>query len=102
MEVAGRKGTVTVDQDEDPSHFNEEKLRQLAPAFGQNGTVTAGNASSVNDGAAAVVVLSRAAAKELGVEPQARILGLCHRLARAGVVYLGSHRGRSNLLENSG
>jgi len=56
VEVAGRKGTVTVTQDEGPARFNEAKLRGLAPAFGAGGSVTAGNASSINDGAGAVVV----------------------------------------------
>lgn len=71
---AGRK-QVTVAEDEEPQRFNEDKLRQLRPAFGKEGTVTAGNASSINDGAAAVVVLSADKAKELEVQPQARILG---------------------------
>jgi acetyl-CoA C-acetyltransferase len=75
VEVADRKGTVTVDRDEELSRFNEEKLRALRPAFGKEGTVTAGNASSVNDGAAAIVVLSAEKTRELGVKPQARILG---------------------------
>ncbi len=69
------KQTVTVAEDENPKRFNEEKLRQLRPAFGEKGTVTAGNASSINDGAAAVVVLSRAKAEQLGIRPQAKILG---------------------------
>jgi acetyl-CoA C-acetyltransferase len=71
------KGTVTVAQDENPGKFNQDKLRQLRPAFGKEGTVTAGNASSINDGAAAVVVLSAEKARSLGVRPQARILGYC-------------------------
>jgi acetyl-CoA C-acetyltransferase len=75
VEIVGRKGTVKVEADEEPGRFNEEKLRALKPAFEKDGTVTAGNASSVNDGAAAVVVLSREKAKQLGVKPQARILG---------------------------
>jgi acetyl-CoA C-acetyltransferase len=75
VEVSSRQGTVTVDRDEGPSRFNEEKLRSLQPAFGKTGTVTAGNASSINDGAAAVVVLSAKKAAQLGVKPQARILG---------------------------
>jgi acetyl-CoA C-acetyltransferase len=66
---------VTVADDEEPTRFNEEKLRALRPAFGKEGTVTAGNASSINDGAAAVVVLSEEKAEALGVTPQARILG---------------------------
>jgi acetyl-CoA C-acetyltransferase len=75
VEISSRKGTVTVAKDEEPTRFNEEKLRKLSPAFGEGGTVTAGNASSINDGAAAVVVLSADKARELGVKPQAKILG---------------------------
>jgi len=75
VDVPSRQATVTVDRDEGPSRFNEEKLRSLQPAFGKTGTVTAGNASSINDGAAAVVVLSAKKAGQLGVKPQARILG---------------------------
>lgn len=75
VEIAGRKGPTVVNIDEEPTRFNEEKLRALKPAFGGQGTVTAGNASSVNDGAAAIVVLSEGKVKELGVQPQARVLG---------------------------
>lgn len=75
VQAPAGKTTVQVAEDENPKKFNEEKLRQLKPAFGKDGTVTAGNASSVNDGAAAVVVLSAEEAKRLGVTPQARILG---------------------------
>lgn len=71
---AGRE-VVTVTEDENLKKFNEEKLRKLRPAFGGEGTVTAGNASSINDGAAAVLVLSGAKVRELGIKPQARILG---------------------------
>jgi acetyl-CoA C-acetyltransferase len=75
VEVPAGKATATVSEDETPRKFNEEKLRQLRPAFGKEGTVTAGNASSINDGAAALVVLSPGKAHALGVRPQARILG---------------------------
>ncbi len=75
VEVANHKGSVTVDRDEEPARFNEQKLRKLRPAFDKSGTVTAGNASSVNDSAAAVVVLSRQKLDQLGVRPQAKILG---------------------------
>ena len=75
VEVKAGKETVIVSEDENLKKFNEEKLRKLRPAFGDKGTVTAGNASSINDGAAAVVVLSGDKVKELGVKPQARILG---------------------------
>ncbi|MGD0768783.1 MAG: thiolase family protein [Tepidisphaeraceae bacterium] len=75
VQAPAGKATVQVAEDENPKKFNEEKLRQLKPAFGKDGTVTAANASSVNDGAAAVIVLSAEDAKRLGVTPQARILG---------------------------
>jgi acetyl-CoA C-acetyltransferase len=75
VEVKMGKETVTVSEDENLKKFNEEKLRNLPPAFGAKGTVTAGNASSINDGAAAVIVLSGDKVKELGVRPQAKILG---------------------------
>jgi len=75
VEAPAGKATVKVAEDENPKKFNEEKLRQLRPAFGKEGTVTAGNASSINDGAAATVVLSAEKAKALGLKPQARILG---------------------------
>lgn len=73
--VKAGKEVVNVSDDENPKKFNEEKLRKLRPAFGEKGTVTAGNASSINDGAAAVVVASAEKVKQLGLKPQARILG---------------------------
>ncbi len=75
VEVKVGRETTLVTEDETPNRFNEEKLRKLRPAFGPEGTVTAGNASSINDGAAAIVVLSEEKIKSLGVLPQARILG---------------------------
>jgi acetyl-CoA C-acetyltransferase len=75
VEIKGRKGSTFVSEDEGPGRFNEEKMRALRPAFDPAGSVTAGNASSINDGAAAIVVLSPQKAKSLGVQPQARILG---------------------------
>jgi acetyl-CoA C-acetyltransferase len=75
VEIKSRKGNIVVEKDENLGKFDEEKLRKLRPAFGSGGTVTAGNASSINDGAAAVVVLSKEKAKKLGVQPQAKILG---------------------------
>jgi acetyl-CoA C-acetyltransferase len=75
VEIKGRKGSVFVSDDEEPGRFNEEKLRALRPAFDPAGSVTAGNASSINDAAAAIVVLSAEKAKSLGVQPQAKILG---------------------------
>jgi acetyl-CoA C-acetyltransferase len=75
VDIECKKGTTVVERDEGPSRFNEEKLRKLPPAFGADGTVTAGNASSINDGASAITVLSKAMLRELKVKPTARILG---------------------------
>lgn len=77
VEVPGRKGRVTVfDTDEHTRlGLKMEDLSRLKPAFDrENGSVTAGNASGLNDGAAAVVVTSRAKAKELGVAPMAKLV----------------------------
>jgi len=75
IDAPAGKTTTQVKEDENPRKFNEEKLRQLRPAFGKEGTITAGNASSINDGAAAILVMSETKAQTLGVKPQARILG---------------------------
>jgi acetyl-CoA C-acetyltransferase len=73
--VVTRKGTVTVNEDEEPVRFDEAKLRALKLAFDPQGTITAGNASSINDGAAALVVASAGACSSMGLQPQARIVG---------------------------
>ncbi len=74
IEVKGRKGAVTVvDRDEHPREVTAEGLARLRPAFKGDGSVTAGNASGINDGAAALLVGSRAIADELGLEPMARL-----------------------------
>lgn len=75
VEVTVRGKTTTVTADEGPSKFDEAKLRSLKPAFSPEGTVTAGNASSINDGAAALLVASNAKCQQLGLKPQARIVG---------------------------
>jgi acetyl-CoA C-acetyltransferase len=75
VDVKGRKGQVTrVAKDETPRETSLEALAALKPAFKKDGTVTAGNASKLNDGAAALVVSSEAKAKELGATPLARIV----------------------------
>ncbi len=72
IEVKKKKETIVVDTDEGPRPGTTlEGLARLRPAFKQGGVVTAGNASSINDGAAAVVVMSEEKAKELGVKPMA-------------------------------
>lgn len=75
VEIKGRKGSTFVTEDEEPVRLNEDKLRALRPAFGADGTVTAGNASSINDGAAALVVVSDARCASLRLKPIARVVG---------------------------
>lgn len=77
VELKDRKGNVTVfDTDEGPRDGQTiERLAKLRPCFVKDGTVTAGNSSSLNDGAAAVVVMSREKAEELGVAPKLKIEG---------------------------
>ncbi len=70
-----RKGETVVEQDEQPMTANLEKIPRLRPAFEKDGTVTAANSSSISDGAAALVMMSEAAAKNRGLTPLARILG---------------------------
>jgi acetyl-CoA C-acetyltransferase len=76
VEVAQRKGPpLVVAEDEEPGRGNIDKLSTLKPAFEKDGTITAGNASSINDGAAAVVLASARAVEKLGLKPLARVLG---------------------------
>lgn len=75
VEITVKGKTTRVEVDEGPSKFDEAKLRGLRPAFGPEGTITAGNASSINDGAAALLVASRAACGAHGLKPLARIVG---------------------------
>ncbi|HYE49570.1 MAG TPA: acetyl-CoA C-acetyltransferase [Azospirillaceae bacterium] len=75
VKIAGRKGEVIVDTDEYPKHGTTvESLQKLRPAFRKDGTVTAGNASGINDGAAALVLMSADNAAKRGLAPLARIV----------------------------
>ncbi|NNG02089.1 MAG: acetyl-CoA C-acetyltransferase [Desulfobacteraceae bacterium] len=71
--IKSRKGDTIVDTDERPMDTSLEKMARLRPAFAKDGTVTAGNASGINDGAAAVLVMSAEKAAELGLEPIVKI-----------------------------
>jgi acetyl-CoA C-acetyltransferase len=76
VEVTQRRGDPLVfSEDEEPAALNLDKLPSLRPAFDKNGTVTAANASSLNDGASAMVIMTEDYAKEFGIQPLARILG---------------------------
>jgi acetyl-CoA C-acetyltransferase len=75
VKISTRKGDVTVTEDEYPRHgATLDSLAKLRPAFDKNGTVTAGNASGINDGAAAVVLMTAKEADRRGVKPLARIV----------------------------
>ncbi|HRZ76801.1 MAG TPA: thiolase family protein, partial [Bacteroidales bacterium] len=74
--VPGRKGeTVVVDRDEEYTKVSFEKIPSLKPVFIKDGTITAANASTINDGAAALVLMSREKAESLGLKPLAIIRG---------------------------
>lgn len=73
--IKGRKGDVVFDTDEHPKQTSAEALAALKPAFRKDGSVTAGNASGINDGAAALVLARADAAQRAGLKPRARVLG---------------------------
>ncbi|HMV26102.1 MAG TPA: acetyl-CoA C-acetyltransferase [bacterium] len=72
--VTSKKGDVVIADDEEPGKANFEKMLTLKPAFQKDGTITAANASKINDGAAALVVMSREKADKLGLKPLVRIV----------------------------
>ncbi|MDB5727597.1 MAG: acetyl-CoA C-acyltransferase [Noviherbaspirillum sp.] len=73
--VSGRGGETVIDKDEGPLKAKREKIPTLKPAFRKDGTITAASSSSINDGAAALVLMRESTANELGCTPIARILG---------------------------
>ncbi|HWF01775.1 MAG TPA: acetyl-CoA C-acyltransferase [Caulobacteraceae bacterium] len=75
VEIAGRKGVETVAQDEQPLKADPAKIPTLRPAFAKDGAITAANASSISDGAAALVMMRASTAQALGLQPVARIAG---------------------------
>lgn len=76
LQMTGRKGeAITVSEDEEYKSVNFEKVPQLKPVFSKEGTVTAANASTMNDGAAAVVLMSKEKMEALGLKPLAKIRG---------------------------
>ncbi len=103
VEVKSRKGPVMIDKDE---HFRPyttaEVLGKLRPAFAPDGSVTAGNASGINDGAAAVVVMSRKKAEELGVTPLATIRSYASAGVPARIMGVGPVPATQKALARSG
>ena len=74
VDINTRKGVLTIDKDEEPHRVSFEKLKTLRTVFQKDGTITAGNASTINDGAAACLIMSEDKSKELGMTPIARIV----------------------------
>ena len=89
IEIASRKGTVIFDTDEHPKATTLDKLAALKPAFLKGGSVTAGNASGINDGAGALVIAREDAAMAAGLKPLARIRGFATAGVRPEVMGLG-------------
>lgn len=76
VEIVGKKGDITLfAEDEEYKNVNFDKIPGLKPVFTKEGTATAANSSTINDGAAAVILMSKEKAKELGLTPMAKILG---------------------------
>jgi acetyl-CoA C-acetyltransferase len=102
VEVASRKGPVTFDTDEHPKSTTAEALAGLRTVFQKDGTVTAGNASGINDGAAALVLARAEAAEAAGLKPRARVLGYAHAGVRPEVMGIGPVPAVEALLKRTG
>jgi len=103
IERKSRKGTVTFDTDEHVRNdVKPEDMAKLKPAFKKDGTVTAGNASGINDGAAAVVLMERTAAEKQGLKPLARLVAYAHAGVDPQVMGLGPIPAVRRVFERSG
>ena len=102
VEVRVRRDMVPFEVDEHPKASTAETLAGLRPVFQKDGTVTAGNASGINDGAASVVLATAEAAEKAGLTPRARILGYAHAGVRPEVMGIGPIPAVRNLLERTG
>ncbi|MGB1387292.1 MAG: 3-oxoadipyl-CoA thiolase [Paracoccaceae bacterium] len=101
--IPQRKGdAIVVDRDEHPRDTTPEKLAKLPTPFRENGTVTAGNASGVNDGAAAVIVASEAAVEKYGLTPRATIAGMATVGVPPRIMGIGPAPATERLLERAG
>ncbi|WP_108258255.1 beta-ketothiolase BktB [Mangrovicoccus ximenensis] len=100
--VKVKREEIAFDTDEHPKATTAEKLAGLRPAFRKDGSVTAGNASGLNDGAGAVVLASAEAASKAGLTPKARILGYAHAGVRPEVMGIGPVPAVEKLLARTG
>ena len=102
VEVRVKRDMVAFDTDEHPKPTSAEALAGLRTVFQKDGTVTAGNASGINDGAAALVFARADAAEKAGLKPKARVLGYAHAGVRPEVMGIGPIPAVENLLERTG
>lgn len=100
--VRVKRDTVDFIRDEHPKATTLDKLSGLQPVFEKDGTVTAGNASGLNDGAAAVVLATADAAQNAGLTPKFRVLGYAHAGVRPEVMGIGPVPAVQNLLKKTG
>jgi acetyl-CoA C-acetyltransferase len=102
IEVTVGRDKVTIDTDEHPRATTMEALGRLRPAFKEGGRVTAGNASGINDGAAAVVVMSQRKAEELGVKPKLRLVARAEAGVRPEIMGSGPIPAVEKVLQKAG
>jgi acetyl-CoA C-acetyltransferase len=103
VEVKSRKGTTVVEHDEHiRADADLDSMAKLRPIFKENGTVTAGNASSMNDGASAVVMMDRAVAERRGLSPMARLVGYSYAGVDPKYMGIGPVPAVRSLLERTG
>ena len=102
VEVRVKRNIVAFETDEHPKATSPEALAGLRTVFQKDGTVTAGNASGINDGAAALVLATAEAAGKAGLKPKARILGYAHAGVRPEVMGIGPVPAVQNLLARTG
>ena len=102
IEIKVKRDFVPFEKDEHPKITTLEDLASLRPVFEKEGTVTAGNASGINDGAAAIVLSSADAVEKYGLKPKARVLGYGHAGVRPEVMGVGPIPAVQNLLKNTG
>lgn len=102
VEVRVKRDTVSFETDEHPKPTTAEGLAGLRPAFQKDGSVTAGNASGINDGAAALVLARAEAAEAAGLKPRARVLGYAHSGVRPDVMGIGPIPAVESLMKKTG
>jgi acetyl-CoA acetyltransferase family protein len=102
VEISKGKETSTISIDEHPRETSMEKLATLKPAFLKDGTVTAGNSSGINDGAAAMLLASEAAVKKYGLKPMAKIVSMAVAGVDPSIMGIGPVPATKKALERAG